>query len=132
VVHEMLYVHNDIKPWNIVVNDSDDVTLIDFESACLVGSEVKGYTHRYCALPVQNAVLTDGKIWAHFSHDWESLLYTVMSELKPSYLIDPYMKETMLTEALNSDWLDPGKLPAGEDTAELYGLVAEIRQKIQY
>lgn len=38
-IHEMGILHRDIKPSNIIIKPDGDITLIDFGSACYIGSE---------------------------------------------------------------------------------------------
>ena len=103
-MHSCGWIHNDLKPTNIVINEDFHPTLIDFERCVPVGAFSNGYTGMFCSREVES---TRGQTSLFPRHDYESLIYTVMNVLQrnngPVYKI-PFLKwicERKLGELFN-------------------------------
>ena len=85
-VHNSKYVHCDVKPANIVVNEANEATLVDFEHCVKMKEKIVGYTLRYCArglvvLQDGNCIVSTDSAEARALFDWESLFFSVLDVL---------------------------------------------------
>jgi hypothetical protein len=79
-LHELGYVHCDVKPRNVVIKMQENevvATLIDFEHTVPINADACGYTMRYCAKYVlnQRAAKFPARCW----QDWAALFYSLQS-----------------------------------------------------